>query len=801
MPAFEPSVYQKDIFDWVENKEGNAVVEAAAGAGKSTTLVQAAALLPKKKKALFCAFNKHIALELAEKLKAVGSKMACRTIHQLGRGGLNSALKRRGVSFNLSSPDDRKYLRLADAYVLSTMAKEYEDLREAWYDLLDQEDEEDEDKKPFPAFDAPLFSGYLSTLVRFRRLTLTDPSEPALRALALHYDLSIDFKDEMEDTLFWPLVARGVEVVVAAGAKEYEDLGWIDFTDMVFLPIYLHLPTALYDWIFIDEAQDLNACQLELVLRACRDDGRLLFCGDEHQSMYAFTGSDTESMRTIIKRCNATVLPLSRCYRCPTSHISLAQQVYANIEATPFAGPGLVQIITAGHANQIARARDYFVCRTNAPLVSRCFALIREGVKAVVLGRDLGKNFVDLLKKLSKKRGYSFESLVEIAEAYQREQEQILSQSKEGGNDLAIAAIQDKVSTLKALRLAYLNEVGLGAGHLRGFQDFILNFFKPETDNEGKRIDYSSFVVLSTIHKAKGLEANRVFIESPELLPHPAAKPGWQSTQERNILYVALTRAKQELYFIETAPASLELSQDAVAGGPVTIVAVHTADETDVSIYNDEFLVEDALQPDRTLPVSFYHDEIALAESPAKNVPVPTSNTLSLAFKGSVEMPLTEGRVSRAVAIEVLCPLCSGVCVDPATGSVTLGPELVGHTVICGSCKRACIVPLNAFSMQGNVIAREKPAQVVPNSQVEKKGRTQRERKSAAGRKTKGSEVRQPMQLSLDMRVIKTIKAMRVNASALFEELLQQYDPFVEMWDAMNDDAELDHDEIENSEE
>jgi DNA helicase-2/ATP-dependent DNA helicase PcrA len=773
---FEPSIYQRDIFHWVTDKAGNAVIDAAAGAGKSTTLVQAAALLPKKKKALFCAFNKHIAEELAEKLKATGARMACRTIHQLGRGALNAALKRRGVLFELSDPNGRKYLRLADDYVVSTLAKEYEDLRDAWYDLLEQ-DEDDEEKRPFPKFDPALFSGYLGLLVRFRRLTLTDPSEHALRAMALHYDLSIDFKDEMEDVLFWPLLARGVEVVVQAGARDYETRGLIDFTDMIFLPVYLDLPPAMYDWIFVDEAQDLNACQLELVMKACRADGRLLYCGDEHQSMYAFTGADTESMRTIIRRCNATVLPLSRCYRCPTSHIDLARQVYESIEAAPTAGPGIVKLITGDHANQIARARDYFICRTNAPLVTRCFALIRSGVKAVVLGRDLGKNMVDLLKKLSKMPEYSFEALVEVADRYQRKQEEILSRGKEDGNDLAIAALRDKVATLKALRLAYMSGLSdLRDGRMEKFQQFILEFFKPEADEDGKRYDYSSFVVLSTIHKAKGLEADRVFIDRSDLLPHPAAKPGWQSTQERNILYVALTRAKQELYFIDSTPEALTLPKGEPGGLEIAVTSEVVAMAGEVS----ELL---------------HHDEIAMQKSSVE--PVPTSNTVYLAFRGAVEMPLTEGRVSRAVAVEVACPLCSGVCVDPASGSVTITPELIGHTVICNACKRACIVPLNAFSLSqsGPVVAREKPDQAVPNSKIEKKGRAKKERKSKAGRKTKGKGLRQPLQLSLAMRTILAVKSLSITASELFEQLLFQYEPFLDAYNALPDEEEEDEED------
>ena len=60
-------------------------------------------------------------------------------------------------------------------------------------------------------------------------------------------------------------------------------------------------------------------------------------------------------------------------------------------------------------------------------------------------------------------------------------------------------------------------------------------------------------VTFSSIHKAKGAEAERVFILQPDLIPHPMAlKSGNQESiqQEYNIKYVALTRSKSELYFV-----------------------------------------------------------------------------------------------------------------------------------------------------------------------------------------------------------------------------------------------------------
>jgi superfamily I DNA/RNA helicase len=55
-------------------------------------------------------------------------------------------------------------------------------------------------------------------------------------------------------------------------------------------------------------------------------------------------------------------------------------------------------------------------------------------------------------------------------------------------------------------------------------------------------------IVLSTVHKMKGLEANRVFIIKPDLLPMKT-KNALQYQEEKNLFYVAITRAKTELIY------------------------------------------------------------------------------------------------------------------------------------------------------------------------------------------------------------------------------------------------------------
>lgn len=103
--TIEFSKYQRDIFDWVINGRGDAVVQAAAGSGKTFTLVEAAKLL-KSSRAIFLAFNRHIAEELQKRL---GTSMTAKTIHSVGMATVRSNLGKAIV-------DDSKYGDIAKPY-------------------------------------------------------------------------------------------------------------------------------------------------------------------------------------------------------------------------------------------------------------------------------------------------------------------------------------------------------------------------------------------------------------------------------------------------------------------------------------------------------------------------------------------------------------------------------------------------------------------------------------------------------------------------------------------------------------
>lgn len=72
----------------------------------------------------------------------------------------------------------------------------------------------------------------------------------------------------------------------------------------------------------------------------------------------------------------------------------------------------------------------------------------------------------------------------------------------------------------------------------------------PPDSSGSQRVEDSDRMVLSTIHSAKGLEWEAVFVIglAEGRFPHAKAEPGEQWEEERRLLYVAATRAKKYLY-------------------------------------------------------------------------------------------------------------------------------------------------------------------------------------------------------------------------------------------------------------
>jgi superfamily I DNA/RNA helicase len=99
---------------------------------------------------------------------------------------------------------------------------------------------------------------------------------------------------------------------------------------------------------------------------------------------------------------------------------------------------------------------------------------------------------------------------------------------------MASAVIEDKIATIKAI-YEFCQPTNIAA-----LLQTIADLFS----------DDRASVWLSTVHKAKGLEAERVFVLYPDKMPHPHAKKPWEMEQEMNGKYVAMTRSKRDLFLV-----------------------------------------------------------------------------------------------------------------------------------------------------------------------------------------------------------------------------------------------------------
>jgi superfamily I DNA/RNA helicase len=298
--------------------------------------------------------------------------------------------------------------------------------------------------------------------------------------------------------------------------------GPIDFDDMIWLPVVRDLPLPTYDYVFVDETQDLNPAQLEIVIRAAGDKGRIIAVGDRRQSIYQFRGADAQAIPNMIRRLNAKVLPLSITYRCPRAVVTEAQGLVPAIEAREGAAEGIVREASEEILKRDAQPGDFVISRVNAPLISLAFAWIAEGRRAVIKGRDIGTGLATWIK--SAKAGSVPHLARKIREWREAEIKRLTAAER------PTQAVEDKAACLEAL--------------CEGAKDV------PEVLSKVERLfgdaNDRNAITLTSTHKAKGLEADRVWLLSDTYCR-------WPGIEEDNLLYVAITRSKGELIYVTKA--------------------------------------------------------------------------------------------------------------------------------------------------------------------------------------------------------------------------------------------------------
>jgi superfamily I DNA/RNA helicase len=317
----------------------------------------------------------------------------------------------------------------------------------------------------------------------------------------------------------------------------------IDFTDMIVLPLFHKDMIPTYKYVFIDECQDLSRAQRELMLCAAKN-GRFIAVGDRNQAINGFAGADCSSFDKIADQPNTIELPLSVNYRCGTNMVRLAQEIVPHIQAHKGAIKGEVF-----HVKQLSRdlfkENDMVLCRTSAPLVGLCMKLIESGITAVVKGKDIGQDLKNLIVNANTK---DIKTLLAYLEEEKQKCINIIKEQRKCDDVMAKNAtkylnLEDRCKCIENICMYSIKDT-------TQLKSYINRIFSDE--------NIENAVMLSTAHKSKGLEANRVMILLPNKLPlkYPHQQR-WQEIQEMNLKYVALTRARKELIFVDLTETEL----------------------------------------------------------------------------------------------------------------------------------------------------------------------------------------------------------------------------------------------------
>ncbi|NEO43186.1 MAG: ATP-dependent helicase [Moorea sp. SIO4A3] len=493
---------QLKVFEEVEGSTDNLSIQSVAGSGKTTTIFGILATLPANAKILVVAFNKHIASEIETDYR-VPKRVRVSTSHSIG---LSLLIKNwRGKKFNLN---DRKYKDLVKNEIQRCMT------------IADKE-------HPFPEFqsekDSAQFFGTLVNLVELVHQTLTVLEDKRLVNMGRFYGFGIPKAQR-----YWAL--RIIKKVVAQGIDIAETRQEISYSDMLYLPWIWRIPAWKKDVVIVDECQDLSNAQQEIIRKFSYLGARIIVIGDVMQSIYGFAGADPSSYRKLRNKFNCLDLTLDTCFRCPEQHLDIARTYNKDILPAPGAIAGKTCVISPEELPDIIRPGDLVLCRLTAPLFDLCLKSVIKKAPSRVRGGEMVNALKSLARSLSD-RALSLRGL-----------ERFLTE---------VPTEEEGLATLIKSLIHVVSEYHPGS--LDDLMRYIDLLFYP----------MAGFTDFSSIHRAKGDEADRVFILGSNFMPRvTGGMLPWQEEQERNLTYVALTRSKEELYFVPYSESGTCLEAD-----------------------------------------------------------------------------------------------------------------------------------------------------------------------------------------------------------------------------------------------
>lgn len=332
----------------------------------------------------------------------------------------------------------------------------------------------------------------------------------AIEEMMVEYDIEPTRRD------FTGLVLQALEL----SAQQHQV---VDFADMIWFISRFDMKLPVYAFVMIDEAQDSNPGRIDVCRRLLNPNTRMIAVGDKNQVIFQFCGACEDSMEQLHHMMDAQTFPLSVSYRCARLIVAEASKYITGIQAYENAIEGVVQRVSKDKMLAEAGPGDFIISRVNAPLVGLCLAFIRDGKRCNIQGRDMGRSMNWMIKSSKAKNVSEF---LTYLDEWAKAQYERLTKKK-----IDTSHIDDRVACLEAL-CEGTDNIAVVRGRIKDL------FAEVDKNNPG-----SDKIILTSAHRSKGLEKDRVWI-----LDKTFKASG--TVAETNLKYVAVTRAKTHLFIV-----------------------------------------------------------------------------------------------------------------------------------------------------------------------------------------------------------------------------------------------------------
>ena len=356
-----PTPEQASIIEFGKTSKQSLLINALAGAAKTSTLVMLAHALPPQP--IGClAFNKRIAEEMKKRMPG---HVECMTLNSAGHRAWSRVIGKRLVL------DTSKTYTLLRAEIEALKGEDKSEARECWGSLQ-------------RGVGVAKSIGWIPKSYRGIADTLTDDDE--LESALAH---AVD--DEFSNSM-WNILENVVEHAIKLSYA-----GNVDFDDQIYMSTLFGKSFTKYPVLMVDEAQDLSPLNHKMI--EAMKPARLIAVGDPWQSIYAFRGADRFSMQKLKDTFNMEERTLSISFRCPVKGVERARFRVPHFKHTETAQPGEIIRFEEWKVDDIPE-NTAILCRNNAPLFSCAIAFIKAGRGVQIVGRDIGPGLIKLLKKL-----------------------------------------------------------------------------------------------------------------------------------------------------------------------------------------------------------------------------------------------------------------------------------------------------------------------------------------------------------------------------------------------------------------